>query len=207
MRRREFLKSAAATTALTGLPVGPAKDHDRPRQAIVILGESVRRDMLNCYRQTGLKTPNLDRVAAGGMRFERAYNCQPVCSPSRSAIWTELYPHTNGVSGNSMALGDSVHTIGQRLHDRFISTALIGKWHLSGTDYFDTGRAPCGWDPAYWYDMRDYLMELTPENRLRSRDMKTGEDPTWTAEMCFGHGVTNRAIDFLMDQKDRDFLA
>jgi uncharacterized sulfatase len=36
--------------------------------------------------------------------------------------------------------------------------------------------------------------------------MKTGEDPTWTAEMCFGHRVTNRAIDFLMDQKGRDFL-
>lgn len=142
MRRREFLKSAAAATALTGLPADSAENSSRPRQAVVILGESVRRDMLNCYRQTGLKTPNLDRLAAGGMRFERAYNCQPVCSPSRSAIWTGLYPHTNGVSENSMPLGDTVHTIGQRLHDRFISAALIGKWHLSGTDYFDTGRPP-----------------------------------------------------------------
>jgi uncharacterized sulfatase len=140
------------------------------------------------------------------MRFERAYNCQPVCSSARSALWTGLYPHTNGVWGNSMALGDTVHTIGQRLKDRFIETALIGKWHLDGTDYFDTGRPPAGWDPAYWYDMRDYLMELTPEDRMRSRDPRTGDDPAWTAEICFGHRVTNRAIAFLLDQKDRDFL-
>jgi uncharacterized sulfatase len=207
MKRREFLKSAATATALAAAPGTVAiKPGREPRQTVVILGESVRRDMLNCYRDTGLKTPNLDRLAAAGMRFERAYNCQPVCSPARSAVWTGLYPHTNGVWGNSMPLGDTVHTIGQRLHDRFIEAALIGKWHLDGTDYFDTGRAPAGWDPAYWYDMRDYLMELTPEDRVRSRDQKTGDDPTWTAEMCFGHRVTNRGIEFLRDQKDQDFL-
>ncbi len=53
-------------------------------QVVVILGESVRRDMLNCYRNTGLKTPNLDRIAAQGIRFDRAYNCQPVCAPARA---------------------------------------------------------------------------------------------------------------------------
>ncbi len=95
MRRREFLKSVGAATALTVAPAVSAENGNAPRQVVVILGESVRRDMLNCYRQTGLKTPNLDRLAAAGMRFERAYNCQPVCSPSRSAIWTGLYPHSN----------------------------------------------------------------------------------------------------------------
>ncbi len=204
MKRRDFLKSGAAAAAFSAVP--PTPSSTEPRQVIFILGESVRRDMLNCYRNTGLKTPNLDRLAAEGMRFERAYNCQPVCAPARSAIWTGLYPHTNGVWGNSMPLGDTVHTIGQRLHDRFIEAALIGKWHLDGTDYFGTGRAPAGWDSAYWYDMRDYLMELTPEDRVRSRNPKTGDDPTWTADMCYGHRVTNRAIEFLIDQKGRDFL-
>jgi len=63
-----------------------------PRQAIVILGESVRYDMLNCNVKTGLQTPNLDRIARRVLRFERAYNCQPVCSPARSALWTGLCP-------------------------------------------------------------------------------------------------------------------
>ena len=206
MNRREFLKSAGAAGVATANPALGATVGKEPRQAIVILGESVRRDMLNCYRKTGLKTPNLDRLAAGGIRFNKAYNCQPVCAPARSALWTGLYPHTNGVWGNSMPLGETTHTIGQRLSDRGIECALIGKWHLSGTDYFDTGRTPPGWNGAYWYDMRRYLTELSREDRQRSRNPATGDDPTWTAEMCYGHRVTNRAVDFLANNKGNDFL-
>jgi uncharacterized sulfatase len=162
--------------------------------------------MLNCNRQTGLKTPNLDRLAAEGIRFENAHCCQPVCAPSRSAIWTGLYPHTNGVWGNSMPLGDTVHTLGQQLQDRGVHTALIGKWHVDGFDYFGTGRAAPGWDPKVWYDMRDYLDELSPEDRVRSRNTSTGNDPKWTADYCFGHRCTNRAVDFLKDQHGKEFL-
>lgn len=207
MNRRDFLKSAG--TVSVGAAVTPgvrAMTGKEPRQAVVILGESVRRDMLNCYRQTGLKTPNLDRLAAEGIRFDRAYNCQPVCAPARSAVWTGLYPHTNGVWGNSMPLGDTVHTIGQRLHDRGIECAYTGKWHLSGTDYFDTGNPAPGWNGAYWYDMRRYLTELSDKDRVRSRNSSTGEDPTWTADMCYGHRVTDRAVDFLEDREGQDFL-
>jgi arylsulfatase A-like enzyme len=210
MDRRGFLKcasavglSAALENANAALPNSPTAG---PRQVVVILGESVRADMLNCYRQTGLKTPNLDRLAAQGTRFDHAYNCQPVCSPARSAIWTGLYPHTNGVSANSMPLGDTVHTIGQRLHDRGVFCAFMGKWHLTGTDYFDTGKPQPGWDPAYWYDMRDYLSELSPEDRQRSRRMATGKDPSWTAEKCYGHRCTDRAVDFISKHKGEEFL-
>jgi uncharacterized sulfatase len=82
----------------------------------------------------------------------------------------------------------------------------MGKWHLSGTDYFDTGRPAPGWDPHYWYDMRSYLEELSPADRLRSRQSATGRDPAWTAEYCYGHRVTNRAVDFLVKHADADFL-
>lgn len=205
MNRRDFLQAAGASTLLSTVPLHAA-EKAVPRQVIFILGESVRWDMLNCYRQTGLRTPHLDQLAREGMRYERAYNCQPVCSPARSAIWTGLYPHSNGVWGNSMALGDTVHSIGQRLHDRWIDTAFIGKWHLDGFDYFGTGRPPGGWDPEYWYDMRDYLSELSPPDRVRSRDRRTGNDPTWTADMCYGHRVTDRANKFLVDHKDREFM-
>lgn len=230
MNRREFLKSAgiasaascagaSSAKAATGarqqvgeLPLrerlwqSDAPATGEPRQAVVILGESVRYDMLNCNRQTGLKTPNLDRLAQQGIRFDRAYNCQPVCAPARSAVWTGLYPHTNGVMGNSMPLGDTVHTIGQRLNDRGIHCAFMGKWHLSGTDYFDTGIPAPGWDPVFWYDMRTYLSELSPQDRMRSRNPATGRDKFWTADMCYGHRVTNRAVDFLARHKNEDFL-
>ncbi len=210
MNRRDFIKLTGAPGIAAAVdppvPIFSRAPKAQPRQAIVILGESVRYDMLNCNAKTGLKTPNLDRIAAQGVRFERAYNCQPVCSPARSAIWTGLYPHTNGVWGNSMALGDTTHTIGQRLTDKGIHSAFIGKWHLSGTDYFDTGRPAAGWDKDYWYDMRDYLSELSPADRVRSRKHATGNDASWTAEYCYGHRCTNRALAFLEKHENEDFL-
>jgi arylsulfatase A-like enzyme len=152
--RRNFLRIAGALSmnqvTQPTVPVLSRLPGEEPRQAIIILGESVRYDMLNCNREIGLKTPNFDRIAAGGISFERAYDCQPVCAPARSAVWTGLYPHSNGVWGNSMPVGDTAHTIGQRLTDQGVHCAFIGKWHLSGTDYFDTGRPAPGWDPNYW---------------------------------------------------------
>ncbi|MFZ0304227.1 MAG: sulfatase-like hydrolase/transferase [Terracidiphilus sp.] len=201
MSRRSFLKAAGVAGAASAIP--PQVLAERPRQAIVILGESVRWDMLNCYRATGLQTPNLDRLAANGMRFERAYNCQPVCAPARSSIWTGLYPHSNGVWANSMPLGDTVHTIGQRLRDHGVHTALMGKWHLDGFDYFGTGSAPPGWDPRYWFDMRAYLDQLSAADRQRSRNPGTEE---WPANMCFGRRVTDRAMQFLADHSQQEFL-
>ena len=66
------------------------------RKAILIMTDSQRWDMVNCYRQTGLRTPNLDALAAQGTRFARAYTTQPVCQPARAAIFTGLYPHSAG---------------------------------------------------------------------------------------------------------------
>jgi uncharacterized sulfatase len=206
LNRRNFIQSLTAVGALSSLPAQARTEGSSPKQVVFILGESVRADMLNSYRKTGLRTPNLDRLAAEGMRYDRAYNCQPVCAPARSSIWTGLYPHTNGVWGNSMPLGDTVHSIGQFLRDRSVDTALIGKWHLDGVDYFGTGRAPGGWDPEFWYDMRDYLTELSPEDRRRSRDRRTGDDSSWTAEMCYAHRCTDRALRFLVDHQNREFM-
>lgn len=202
MNRREFLQGTGALGVATLASTKPTT----PRQVVVIMGESVRADMLNCARHTGLKTPNLDRLASSGVRFERAYDCQPVCAPARSAAWTGLYPHSNGVWANSLPLGSTVHTIGQHLNDRGVHCAFVGKWHLDGFDYFGTGRPAPGWDPAYWYDMRDYLSELSPADRERSRKMATGQDPTWKAEDCYAYRCTNRAVDFLAKNRNSDFL-
>jgi uncharacterized sulfatase len=54
--------------------------------------------------------------------------------------------------------------------------------------------------------MRRYLTELSREDRQRSRKPSTGNDPTWTAEMCYGHRVTDRAVDFLTEHQNQDFL-
>ena len=56
---------------------------EKKKQLVFIMTDTQRWDMVNCYRETGLRTPCLDRLAAEGVRYERAYTAQPVCGPAR----------------------------------------------------------------------------------------------------------------------------
>lgn len=181
-----------------------SKTMSTAKKIIIIMTDTQRVDMLGCYGNADMHTPNLDRLANQGMRFQQAYTCQPVCGPARSALFTGTFPHSNGSWANCMPLGDNVKTIGQRLRDYGIHTAYIGKWHLDGGDYFGTSRCPDGWDPAYWYDMRCYLEELTPEERLLSRKASTNQQPI-TEDFTFGHRCSNRAVDFLAKHQQENF--
>lgn len=166
--------------------------------------DTQRTDMLACYGGP-LATPNLDRLAAEGIRFDRAYTTQPVCGPARSALFTGYYPHSNGSWGNSMSLQEHARTIGSRLQAAGIVAGYTGKWHLDGFDYFGEGVCPDRWEPESWYDMRNYLDELSPEDRVRSRNPRTNDEGI-PADFTFGHRVTNRAIDFLDRHRGDDFF-
>lgn len=176
------------------------------RQVILLLSDSTRKDMLGCYGNPNMITPNLDKLAEEGIRYENAYTCQPVCGPARSAIFTGTFPHSNGMVTNCVPLGANVKTIGQRLTDQGIHCGYIGKWHLDGGDYFGLGTCPEGWDPDYWYDMRNYLEELSVEDRVRSRNRRISYEPEMKAEFTFAHRCTDRAIDFLEKNQKEDFL-
>ena len=176
------------------------------KKIVLIMTDTQRWDMVNCYKNTGLQTPNIDRLAAGGLRFERAYTCQPVCGPARSAIFSGQFPHSNGVHTNSVPFYDNVKTLGQRLSDNGFKTAYIGKWHLDGGDYFGTGRCPDGWDDEYWYDMRRFLEEHTDEDRLLSRDESNMDRMEFPREFTFGNRVSKRAINFLEKYGGENFF-
>lgn len=176
------------------------------KQVVLIMTDTTRKDMLGCYGNPGMYTPNLDRLAAGGIRYENAYTCQPVCGPARSAIFTGTFPHTNGMVTNSVAMGENVRTIGQRLSDSQIPCGYIGKWHLDGGDYFGLGRCPKGWNEAYWYDMRCYLEELSPDERMKSRNPETAYEPDFSEEFTYAHRCSDRAIRFLEEYQEQDFF-
>ncbi|MCD8325143.1 MAG: sulfatase-like hydrolase/transferase [Lachnospiraceae bacterium] len=173
------------------------------KQVILLMTDGTRYDMLGCYGNRNMKTPNLDRLAKDGVRFNHAYTTQPVCGPARAGIFTGTYPHSCGSFTNSYALGDNVKTLGQRLKDQGIHTAYIGKFHLDGGDYFGLGRCADGWDEGYWYDMRCYLEELTEEERVRSRQEN---DTDITEDFLFGHRVCTRAVDFLKKHSEEPFF-
>ncbi len=177
----------------------------RPVSVVLILTDSQRKDLVGCYGLQQMITPNLDRLAAHGIRFTRAYTCQPVCSPARSALFTGLWPHTNGVWANNMALSANVVTAAQRLSDHGILCGYIGKWHLDGTDYFGLGRAAPGWDPPTWYDMRNYVDELQPGDKQRSRTPSPSGAGA-SDEFTFAHRCSNRAVEFLRRHADDSFF-
>ena len=176
------------------------------RQIVFLMTDTTRKDMLGCYGNPAMKTPNLDQLAAEGIRYENAYTCQPVCGPARSAIFTGTFPHTNGMVTNSIAMGANVKTIGQRLHDNGIECGYIGKWHLDGGDYFGLGICPDGWNPDYWYDMKCYLEELTEEERIRSRNPMESYQEDFSESFTYAHRCSDRALRFIDAYKDQDFF-
>jgi uncharacterized sulfatase len=182
-----------------------------PKQAVLFLIDTQGANCVGCYAGLpGLKTTHVDALAARAVRFDRAYTASPVCGPARSAIFTGLYPHSNGVLGNSMAPHVDCPTIGQRLSDASIRAGYVGKWHLDGTDYFGSGQAPAGWDPACWFDGRNYLDSL-PDQAARDLSRRIlgpdeVKDHGVTAEFTHAHRSVDRAIEFIHRHRDEDFF-
>ncbi len=174
-------------------------------QVVFIMTDSQRFDMLNCYRETGLRTPCLDQLAAEGCRFDKAYTVQPVCQPARAALFFGQNPSEINSWTNSAGVAENAHSIGERLQKHGIHTAYVGKWHLDGGDYFGLGKCPSGWDPRYWYDMRNYLDELSPEDRVRSRKPGTNQEGI-DASFTFAHRCSERAVKFLDKHCLEDFF-
>lgn len=176
------------------------------KQFILIMTDTTRKDMLGCYGNSSMKTPNIDRLANEGIKYNNAYSCQPVCGPARSAIFTGTFPHSNGVVTNCVPFGENVKTIGQRLHDNGIYCAYTGKWHLDGGDYFGNGICPEGFDSKYWYDMKCYLDELSDTDKVRSRNSETAYDDDWTIDKTYAHRCTNKALEFFDNSVGKDFF-
>lgn len=97
---------------------------------LFIMADQLRADYLACAGRAGLKTPTLDRLAAEGARFTRAFCNAPVCGPSRMSFYTGRYPGSHGATYNNVPLRVGEPTLGDHLRPLGYRVALVGKTHM-----------------------------------------------------------------------------
>ena len=189
--------SRAAALALAGLLPGCAGGNDaqfdpeafadlptRRPNILFILSDDHARNAYGAYGAAVRVTPNLDRLAAEGMRFDRACVGNSICAPARATVLTGLHSHAHGIVDNSGVFDGGMQTFPQLLQAGGYQTALIGKWHLksdpTGFDHWEVLR---GQGPYYNPRL------LTPDG---DRDYQG-----YTTEV-----LTDRALAWLEDKRE-----
>jgi len=120
--------SAATTVAFVSHT--PKNEKKRPN-IILILTDDHTTQAMSCYGSKLIQTPNLDRIANEGMRFDNCYVSNSISGPSRACILTGKMSHINGFTDNSQTFDGSQETFPKLLQNNGYQTAMIGKWHLN----------------------------------------------------------------------------
>jgi len=212
--RRYFLGTAArgalslaAGATLVRQSVSPAGAAPRRTPNIVIIfADDLGYGDLGCYGHPTIRTPHLDRMAAGGMRFTQFYAAESVCTPSRAALLTGRLPIRSGMCSDTrrVLFPDSAGglpageiTIAEALKGRGYSTACVGKWHLGHLPQFLPTRN--GFDEYFGIP---YSNDMKP-CPLMDGD-KVVEEPADQASLT--QRYTERAVQFIRRHRRRPFF-
>jgi len=148
--------------------MSPASPHDdQPPNILFIIADDLRFDLLGCNGHTHAHTPNIDRLAQEGTNFTSFFATTPLCSPSRAAFLSGLYPHSNRIINNDDQ-GQSVRSHRLMTFPRILReqadyvTGYIGKWHMG----FDDTRRP-GFD--HWISFRGQGQFIDPVVNLNGQ--------------------------------------
>lgn len=141
MNRKDFLKASVALSAVgtvkgtpqrEGAPATGESGQERKRPNVLFLfSDQHRSDYLTCAGNPLVPTPEIDRIAARGVRFSRAVCPFPVCAASRMSLLTGRYAHNTGVINNTDRLAWNARTVAHHFADAGYHTGLIGKMHFN----------------------------------------------------------------------------
>jgi arylsulfatase A-like enzyme len=210
LNRREFIGTALAASALAATPKITQAETKRPN-ILFILADDLGYGDLSCYGRPDYQTPNLDRLAAQGVRFINAYAGAPLCTPTRCAFITGRYPARTligleepltergdlGERVNVLGLPPEHPTIASLLKQSGYHSALIGKWHLGYLPNF--GPIQSGFDEFFGI-MSGAADFFTHKDMKGDNDLYEGKVPVerigYTTEM-----LTKRAVEFISQRR------
>jgi arylsulfatase A len=191
----------ALTLVLFSLsPVASAKPN-----IILIMADDVGYECFGCYGSKQYKTPNIDRMASRGMRFEHCY-AQPLCTPSRVKIMTGLSNARNYAAFSILKRGQ--RTFGQLLSEAGYKTFIGGKWQLLGAEHYSMQfRGKGSWPSATGFD-RSCLWQV---DRLGGRFWNPllfidGQNRQFREDDYGPDIVTDQILEFMEANRDGPFL-
>lgn len=217
MNRRRFLQSTAAAAA--GLS-SCAHTNQRSASAqakpnvILIVADDLGYHELGCYGQEKIKTPNLDKLAAEGMRFTQFYCGQAVCAPSRCVLMTGKHTGHSYIRNNrevkpegQFPIPADTFTIAKMLKQRGYKTAAIGKWGL-GPPGSSGDPNKQGFDLFYGYNCQRNAHNYYPEYLYRNaeRVYLPGNDRGLTGKHYAPDLMIDEALEFIDDNKSKPFF-
>lgn len=217
---------AALVLVLAAFNLSGATDRASTPNIVIVFCDDLGYADVGCFGAKGWKTPNLDRMAAEGIRFTRFYDAQPVCSASRSALLTGCYPSRVGIMGalgpnSKIGIHSNEVTLAEILKQRGYATAIYGKWHLGDRPQFLPTRH--GFDQyfglPYSNDMWPWHPELVnktlaehkrrsgyPELRLIEGEQTVIPAVTAADQTQLTTWYTEHAVKFIEQNKSRPFF-
>ena len=167
---------------------------------VLILADDHAAHAIGAYGSTVARTPNIDRLASEGLRFERAFCGNAICAPARATLLTGTHSHVHGVIDNAARFDGSQPTFPQALQRSGYQTALVGKWHLksdpTGFDHWEVFP-----DQGQYYDpellsasgkrrAEGYATEVITDLALEWLDARASEQPFL---LCLQHKAPHRS--------------
>ena len=199
LTRRRFLRTlgAGAVTAAAAGRAFAAGRADKPN-VVLIVTDNHGAWTLGCYGNPDIKTPHLDRLAAEGVRFSRAFANNPVCSPTRATLLSGLMPSQHGVHNYLEARYNTLEefdTLPEILSREGYTCGIVGKWHLGPFD------RPGQEGFTHWVVKKDghtlsFYSTLVADHSGRKQTVKRHIMPFWTA----------RAVEFIEKNKLKPFF-
>jgi hypothetical protein len=228
VKRRDFLKAASfgATSLLLScnrIKNTASAKHKKKPNIVYILADDLGYAELGCYGQKKIKTPNIDKLAAEGMRFTQHYSGNPVCAPSRCALMTGLHTGHTQVRGNKQVggkegwvLGSTIGgqwpleagtvTVAKILKEGGYKTGAFGKWGLGlvGTTG-DPNKQ--GFDHFYGYICQRQAHTFYPNHLWRDGQIEWIEENKDGKEEVYSHDlIAKEALNFIKTNKDNPFF-